>query len=158
MLVDNNGAISGSFNAFPPGSFAPAFFTWPNSQVVATRQDYTYAVAPGTFAGLTTIAAKPGDVLILWGTGFGPTTPAVQDGAEVPSDQEYATSTTPTVTINNVPATVYGAALAAGYTGLYQVAIQVPSTLGKGTYPIVATMGLVDGISSPSTVMLAVQP
>ena len=158
VAVNNNGAQSNSFNAYPPGSFAPAFFTWPNNQVVATRQDYTYAVAAGTFTGLTTVAAKPGDVLILWGTGFGPTTPAVQDGAEVPSDQEYATSTTPTVTVNGVAATVYGAALAAGYTGLYQVAIQVPSTVGAGTWPIVATMGAVLGVSSPSNVMLAVQP
>ena len=45
---------------------APAFFLWPGSQVVATRNsDGGLAVKDGTFAGATTVAAKPGDVLIL---------------------------------------------------------------------------------------------
>jgi len=158
VVVNNNGAVSADFNAYPPGLSAPAFFVWPNNQVVATRTDYSYAVAPGTFSGLTTVADKPGDVLVLWGTGFGATTPAVQDGAVVPADQEYATSTMPTVTINGVSATVYGAALAAGFAGLYQVAIQVPAGLGAGTWPIVATMGAIYGVQSPGNVMLVVNP
>ena len=43
----------------------------------------------------------------------------------------YSTSTLPTVTIDNVSATVYGAALAPGFAGLYQVAIQVPGVAGQ---------------------------
>lgn len=140
------------------GLYSPAFFTWPNNQVVATRTDYSYAAAPGTFSGLTTVAAKPGDVLILWGTGFGPTSPAVGDGVVVPSDQQYSASTPPTVTIGGASATVYGTALAAGFAGLYQVAIQVPSTLAAGTYPIVASVGQFLPVQSPSTVVLAVHP
>ena len=46
---------------------------------------------PPTFAGATTIAAKPGDVLILWGTGFGPTSPAAPPGRQVPADRTYST-------------------------------------------------------------------
>src|SRR5450759_1081901 len=69
---------------------APAFFLWPNNQAVATRNsDASLAVKDGTFAGSTTVAAKPGDVLILWGTGFGPTTPPVAAGITVPGDQPY---------------------------------------------------------------------
>jgi uncharacterized protein (TIGR03437 family) len=157
IVVSNNGAASQPFEASSQGIFSPAFFTWPQSQVVATRTDYTYAVAANTFSGLTTAAAKPGDVLILWGTGFGPPTPAVADGDVVPGDQEYYCGTTPSVTINSVAATVYGCALAGGYAGLYQVAIQVPPTLTAGTYPIVATSGEFDPTSSPSTVVLVVQ-
>ncbi len=157
--VSNNGATS---TAFPiPGQsppFSPAFFLWPNNQAVATRQDYTYAVKPGTFPSVNTIAAKPGDVITLWGTGFGPITPAIQDGAVVPSDKLYSTSTPPTVTVGGVPATVYGAALAAGYAGLYQIAIQVPASLGAGDWPIIATMGGVNPVSSPSNVVLSVAP
>lgn len=156
IAVNNNGAASQPFETLGE-VFSPAFFTWPQSQVVATRTDYSYAVAPNTFSGLTTVGAKPGDVLILWGTGFGPTTPAVADGQVVPSDQVYYCGTTPTVTVNGVSATVYGCALAAGYAGLYQVAIQVPTTLTAGTYPIVASMGQFDTVSSPSTVVLVVQ-
>jgi uncharacterized protein (TIGR03437 family) len=134
--------------------YGPAFFLWPNGQVVATRQDYSYAVKSGTFTGLATIAAKPGDVLILWGTGFGAATPAAPLGFVTPSDVTFSTGTLPSITINNIPATVYGAALAPGFAGLYQVAIQVPTSLGDGDWPIVASVG---GVSSPSGMLLSVK-
>ncbi|MBS1856788.1 MAG: hypothetical protein JST11_15575, partial [Acidobacteria bacterium] len=134
--------------------YGPAFFTWPGGQAVATRQDFTYAVRGGTFSGVSTTPAKPGDVIILWGTGFGPTIPAAPQGIQVPGNQTYSTSTPPAVTINGVSATVYGCALAPGFAGLYQVAIQVPSSLDDGTWPVVATIG---GVSSPSGVSLVVQ-
>src|SRR6202023_3754933 len=39
---------------------SPAFFLWPGSQAVATRNsDGSLAVKAGTFAGATTSAAKP---------------------------------------------------------------------------------------------------
>jgi len=147
---------SGTSSTFTVASsiYAPAFFSWPNSQVVATHQDYSFAAKNGTWAGSTTVPAKPGDVIILWGTGFGPTSPAAPIGAQVPSTQTYSTSTAPTVMINNVAATVYGAALAPGFAGLYQVAIQVPSSLADGDWPIVATIG---GVSSPSGMLLTVR-
>ncbi len=147
---------SGTSSTFTVASslYAPAFFPWPNNQVVATLQDYSFAAKNGTWAGSTTVPAKPGDVLILWGTGFGPTSPAAPTGVQVPSTQTYSTSTPPTVTIDNVPATVYGAALAPGFVGLYQVAIQVPSTLADGDWPIVAAIG---GVSSPSGMVLSIK-
>jgi uncharacterized protein (TIGR03437 family) len=152
IFVNNNGASSTVFS-IGAAATGPAFFSWPGSQVVATRVDYTYAAKSGTFSS-PTVAAKPGDVLILWGTGFGPTTPPVLPGGVTPADQTYATSTLPAVTINNIPATVYGAALASGYAGLYQIAIQVPATIPDGDWPVIATIG---GIPSPNGLMLAVR-
>lgn len=90
----------------------------------------------------------------MWGTGFGPTNPAYPQGQEIPTTATYNTSSLPTVTIDNLPATVYGAALAPGFAGLYQVAIQVPMSLGNGDWPIVAA---IDGVSSPSGMVLSVQ-
>jgi len=87
------------------------------------------------------------------GTGFGSTNPATPVGTVVPSDKTYTTSTAPTVTINNIPAKVFGAALAPGFAGLYQVAIQVPASLADGDWPIVATIG---GVQSPTGVVLSV--
>ena len=135
-------------------AYGPAFFTWPGNQVVATRQDYSLAAKDGTFAGATTVAAKPGDVLILWGTGFGPTIPAAPPGIQVPSAVTYSTSTAPSVTINNVAATVYGAALAPGFAGLYQVAIQVPNSLANGDWPLSVSIG---GVRSASGLVLSVK-
>jgi uncharacterized protein (TIGR03437 family) len=134
--------------------YAPTFFEWPGNQAVATRQDFTLAAKSGTFAGVNTVPAKAGEVIILWGTGFGPTTPAAPAGVQVPSNQTYSTSALPAVTINGVPATVYGAALAPGYAGLYQIAIQVPDSLGNGDWPIQVNIA---GTKSLNPAVLSVQ-
>jgi uncharacterized protein (TIGR03437 family) len=154
QVMVTNSAGSSAGVPVTASTFGPGFFLWPNSQAVATYQNFTLAAAGGTFPGATTVPAKPGDVIILWGTGFGPTTPAAPVGEETPSGTTYSTSTLPTVEIDNVSAKVYGAALAPGFAGLYQVAIQVPATLGNGNWPIVATIG---GVSSPSGAVLTVQ-
>jgi uncharacterized protein (TIGR03437 family) len=159
IQVNNNGAV-GSSSTLGAGQYDPAFFLFSGStQVIATRLDYSYAAKNGTIPGLATVPAKPGDVLILWGTGFGVTSPVTLPGVVTPGDKTYSTSTPVTVTINNVPATVYGAALAPGYAGLYQVAIQVPASLANGDWPIVATIGsttFFDVTPSPSGVILTV--
>ena len=130
---------------------SPAFFLWPGSQSVATRQDASLAVKNGTF-GSPTVAAKPGDVLILWGTGFGPTNPVVAAGIQVPGDRQYNCSPV-TVKVGTADAQVFGCALSPGYAGLYQVAIQVPA-LADGDYALKAT---VSGVSSPDGVTLSVK-
>ena len=133
---------------------APAFFLWPGSQVVATRNsDGGLAVKDGTLAGATTVAAKPGDVLILWATGFGSTTPPVAAGIQVPGDKVYNTSPV-SIKIGTADAQVFGAALSPGFAGLYQVAIQVPAALADGDYPIKATVA---GVTSPDGVILSVK-
>ena len=136
------------------GLYGPAFFLWPASQVVATRQDYSLAVKAGTFAGSSTVAAKPGEVLVLWATGFGPTSPAAPAGLAVPADRAYSTTTPPVVTIGNISALVYGAALAPGSVGLYQIAIQVPLSLADGDWPIQASIG---GVTSPAGAVITVK-
>ncbi len=152
VTVTTPGGTSATFTA-TASIYGPAFFLWPGSQAVATRQDYSYAVKAGTFTGATTVAAKPGEVIILWGTGFGPTTPAAPVGASVPGSGGYPTASAPTVTINNTQAVVYGAALAPGSAGLYQIAIQVPTTLADGDWPIQASIG---GVTSPTGIVLSV--
>jgi uncharacterized protein (TIGR03437 family) len=152
VTVTTSSGTSATFTA-TASQYTPSFFEWPNNQPVATRQDYSYAAKAGTFAGATTVPAKPGDVIILWGTGFGPTNPAAPVGVAVPGDKVYATSSTPAVTINNNPVKLYGAALASGAAGLYQIAIQVPAALADGDWPIQATIG---GVQSPTGVLLTV--
>src|SRR5271165_1093311 len=152
VTVTTSGGTSATFTV-TSNQYGPAFFAWPNMQPVATRQDFSWAVKNGTFSGTTTVPAKPGDVIILWGNGFGPTNPIAPVGAPVPGDKTYSTTTLPAVTINNVQATVYGAALAPGFAGLYQIAIQVPASIPDGDWPIQASIG---GVQSPTGTVLSV--
>jgi len=131
----------------------PAFFQW-GSYAVATRTDFTIAAKNGTFPGVTTVPAKPGDTIILWGTGFGPTTPPMPQGVAVPSGTIYRTLSPVTVTVGNAIVNVLYAVLAPGSAGLYQVAIQMPAATANGDYAVVAT---ISGAQSPSNVLIAVQ-
>jgi len=132
----------------------PAFFQWPGGYAVATRQDYSWAVKNGTFPGTATVSAKPGDVVTLWGTGFGPTSPAAPVGVQIPVGTIYNTASPVTVSVGGSTAVVYGAALAPGYAGLYQVAIQIPPSLANGDYPVIA---IINGVQSPTGVLITVQ-
>ena len=152
VTVTSPGGTSPTFMV-SSNQYGPAFFQWPDNQPIATRLNYTDAVKNGTFPGVSTVPAKPGETIVLWGTGFGPTNPIAPPGAPVPGGKTYSTTTLPKVTIDKVPATVYGAALAAGFAGLYQVAIQVPDSIPDGDWPILATIG---GVESPSSVVLTV--
>ena len=153
VTVTNSLGTSAAFTV-TAGQYNPAFFSWPGNQVVATHLDFSYAAKPGTFAGVNTVAAKPGETVILWGTGLGPTTPAAPTGSLVPTQTTYATSTLPAVTLNNASLTVLGAALTPGAAGLYQVDVQIPSSISNGDYPVQVSIG---GVTSPLGIILSVQ-
>ena len=154
VVVTNSLGTSAAFNTNALAE-QPGFFPWPGGYAVATHYpDYSYAIKNGAIAGLATTPAHPGDVIILWGTGFGPTSPAAPLGMQVPSTASYGTVNAVTVTVGNVAAQVYGAALAPGFAALYQVAIEVPPGLADGDYPVVATVA---GASSPVTTLLTVK-
>ncbi len=122
---------------------------------MATHLDGSIAAANGTFSGLTTIPAKPGEYVILWGTGFGPTSPAAPSGVVTPSDQTYATSSPVSVTVGGAPATVYSnaAILTPTLAAVYQVAVQIPSNAANGDLPVVAT---INGAQTPTGVSISV--
>jgi uncharacterized protein (TIGR03437 family) len=154
VSVRNSAGTSAAASA-NSGRFMPAFFMWPNRQAVATHHpDGSYAVKNGTFAGATTTPAKPGDVIILWGTGFGPTNRAAPVGSVTLPGVPYSVENDVTVTVGGAPARVIGAALSNGFVGLYQIAIEVPASAPNGDLPVVAT---VSGAQSPAGVVLAVQ-
>lgn len=94
-------------------------------------------------------AAGPGDVIALFGTGFGPTSPEAEPG--VVFTGAYPTANKVTVTIGNVSAEVLWAGLSA--TGLNQINVQIPSALADGDHAVVATVA---GSSTQSTALLKV--
>jgi uncharacterized protein (TIGR03437 family) len=154
VVVNNNGATSTPANTTIDG-FSPAWFTWPGNYAVATRTDFSWAVKSGEFPGLNTTPAKPGEIIILWGTGFGPTTPGVPAGQNVPADRLYALTNTPLITIGGIAVSDYvGGALTPGNAGLYQLAFRVPQNAPDGDLPVVVQIG---GVSSSSNVFLTVK-
>jgi len=134
-------------------SFSPAFFLWTGKYAVATRPDFSWVGKPDLFPGVATTPAKPGDVIILWGTGFGPTNPAVPGGVTVTGAPTL--TTVPTVRIGGAAAEYLGGALSPGSAGLYQIAVRVPAGTPAGDIPVVVDAG---GVSSPDGVFLTVQP
>src|ERR1035437_8025146 len=141
VLVSNSSGTSSAVTVTSQ-QFAPGFFQWLNNQPVTTHADYTDAMKNGTYAGLTTVPAKPGEYVVLWGTGFGPTTPAVPAGTLTPGNATtYYVTDVPAVTLNGQPMTYYATALTSGFAGLYQVIAQVPASMPDGDWLIVATVG-----------------
>jgi uncharacterized protein (TIGR03437 family) len=138
VLVDNNGALSAPAPALLQAA-APAFFLYPGTgNVLASRlPDYALVADPSVVAGA--VAAKPGDTVVLWGTGFGATNPAVAAGVTVTGAP--AALTAPRVTIGGAAVPVIGAVLTTGSAGLYQVTIQLPANLPPGALAVEASVG-----------------
>jgi uncharacterized protein (TIGR03437 family) len=141
----------GTSNSFPAQKqqFGPAFFTI-GGYVAALHADYTIVGKAGLIAGVTTRPAKPGEVILLFATGFGPTNP------RLPSAQLV---TAPAVLANSVQITIGGVVVAppayAGLVGagLYQFNVTVPS-VANGDAAVVAQIG---GVQTQTGALITIQ-
>jgi uncharacterized protein (TIGR03437 family) len=140
VQVMNNGTASTTFAAHQQ-EFSPALFTWPGGYVAATHTNFTLAVKAGEFPSISTVPAKPNEVIILWGTGFGPTNPGVPAGQVVPGDKLCQLTNTPTILIGGKVAGYLGGALTPFSPGLYQLAIRVPADAPDGDLPVEVEIG-----------------
>lgn len=96
----------------------------------------------GLIKDLTTVPAKAGDTVVLYGVGFGPTDPAVPAG-QLFSGAAAVTGAV-TLTINNKTATPRFTGI--WFTGAFQLNVTIPSGLGTGDQTMTAT---VNGVTSP---------
>jgi uncharacterized protein (TIGR03437 family) len=97
-----------------------------------------------------------GEYLEIYAGGLGPTSNPPADGAAAPGPPNLATTVLqPSVTIGGIPVpTVSYSGLAPGEVGLYQIDVQVPSSVTPGSaVPVVVT---INGTTS-NTVTIAVQ-
>jgi uncharacterized protein (TIGR03437 family) len=140
-------------NGFPVGTqqFAPAFFTLDGGKYVAAQHsaDYSLIGAPGAIPGAT--PAQPGEIILMYGTGFGPTTPPLPTANQVTTAEPLAANAVQ-ISIGGVPATVDYAGLVE--SGLYQFNVTVPAGLPSGDAPVVATIG---GESTQSQLYITIQ-
>jgi uncharacterized protein (TIGR03118 family) len=149
IQVTNNGEVS-AVVAATVKSAAPGFF-WltGNKYVVATHANGALIGPTSLISGATTPAAR-NETIVLYGTGFGLTSPAAPNGSTFNTPLPLVTL--PTVTIGGTPATVtYGGLVG---VGLYQINVVVPASISPGDNAVVASVG---GQHSQANVFLWVQ-
>lgn len=113
--------------------FSPGFFQFPEENIAAVRADGTLLGPASLIAGATTVPARPGETILLFGTGFGATRPSI------------AANQAPTValpTANPVRIQIHNQILTPAFAGLvsawlYQFNVVVPD-LPNGDCPVTA--------------------
>jgi uncharacterized protein (TIGR03437 family) len=129
-----------------PGKLAglsPAFFLFSSVEggkyLAAVHLDGVYLGKPDLFQGaVATRPAKPNGTVILFGTGFGLTEPAVSPSETFSGAAPLVSSNPLTIKIGGKVAKVQYAGLVS--PGLYQFNVEVPE-LEPGDHPVVAEIG-----------------
>jgi uncharacterized protein (TIGR03437 family) len=134
-------------------SYAPALFTVQGKYAAARHATDGVLVAPSGYFGsaLASRPAAPGETLEIFGTGLGPTTPAVAAG-------QLVATPAPVSNLSQLKATIGGQTAAVQYAGIvspgeYQINVVVPP-LEDGDQPIAVS---ISGANSQTGVSLAIQ-
>jgi uncharacterized protein (TIGR03437 family) len=148
IQVTSAGVPSALVNA-EAQAVAPAFFVFNGGpQVAAEHSDGSFLGSTTLYPGYTT-PAKPGETVVLYGNGFGPTSVPVVGGS---ASQSGTLPVLPAIKIGGVTATVVFAGLI--FPGEFQFNVVVPGSLADGDQPIVATY---NGYSTQAGTTIAVQ-
>jgi len=131
--VTNNGATAAAFTA-QAQALSPSFFVFNGGPYVAAVHLNGGLIGPAALYPGSSAPAKPGETIVLYANGFGPTNVPVVSGA---STQGGRLSPLPVVQIAGKNATVQFAGLVA--PGQFQFNVVVPASLADGDQPIVAT-------------------
>jgi trimeric autotransporter adhesin len=141
-------AYGPSFSLLPGSNYPASLILTPSGSGAYGSGTYDLAGPPGFFS-FATRPVQAGEVLVLFGVGFGPTSPVVAPGKAYTG--EAPTTNTVSVTIGGAAAKV----LFSGITeaGVYQLNVVVPQ-VSSGDQPLLATVA---GVSTPSNVIITVQ-
>ena len=153
-VAGESAALTVTVNAEEPGLLAPPSFDINGTQyVVALFPDgTTYVLPPSSISGVTSRRAQPGDVITLYGVGFGSVTPSTPAGQTV---QELNTLAAPfQILLGQVEATLQYDGLAPGAVGLYQFNLVVPNVTASDAVPVTFTLA---GVEGTQTLYIAVQ-
>lgn len=133
-------------------SFAPGLFLFDaeGRRYAASQHgaDYSVVGKVGLYPGST--PAKPGEIVILYGTGFGPTNPPLPTGRVITQPARLANPVR--VSIGGLQAEVLWAGLSAA--GLYQFNVKVPDALPDGDAAVVVDVA---GFPTQSNAFVTVQ-
>lgn len=135
------GGVTSDASTVTLQAVAPALFSFDGTYAAAAHADGTFVGKTGLFASAPSLTtpAKPGETIILYGTGFGGTSPAAADGSITTGAAAIADSVR--VTIGGTEATAVYAGLAPGFARLYQFNVTVPESAADGDLPVMITVG-----------------
>ena len=137
-------------NATEPGLLAPAAFNLSGTQyAVALFSDGFYDLPPGLVSEVASRRAVPGDVILLFGIGFGPVSDNTPAG--VIDQENNKVNASVDISIGGVPAEVQYAGLTQGVVGLYQFNVVVPNIPANDKTPLTFTL---NGTPGPQTMNL----
>jgi uncharacterized protein (TIGR03437 family) len=129
----------------------PQFAIGGKQYVVAQTTDFSAFIGnPGMLTGLNFVAPKPGDTVIIYALGCGPTNPATQAG--VVAAQNSPLASTYEVQIGRTTAQVTFAGMVANTIGLYQFNVVIPN-VAAGDQPIELA---VEGVSNAQNLVITV--
>ena len=143
-----NGGVASNAMSVPSQPLSASFFVFDSSHITATHANGSLLGPASLYPGLST-PAKPGETVVLYANGFGPTSVPVVSGAIA---QSGSLSPLPVVKIGGLTATVTFAGLVA--PGEFQFNVVIPASAPDGDQPIVATY---NGVSTQTGVTIAVQ-
>jgi len=151
QVVVNNGGIAGAAFTAQAQALSPSLFDYlyNGSLYVAAVHTSGAAVGPAGLASAGFAPARPGETIMLYANGFGPTSVPVQSGSAMQSGSLPAL---PVITIGGVTATVEFAGLVA--PGQFQFNVVIPPSLANGDQPITASYG---GLSTQAGALIPVQ-
>jgi uncharacterized protein (TIGR03437 family) len=144
VSVHNGNAPSAGVNVTVAAT-APALFFGPDGAVALNDADLSGVSAANP--------ARGGDVVLVYATGLGQSTPASESGALGP-DTPVPAAVNLSATIGGQNAPVVRAVTVPGYLGLWEVALRVPSGLRAGPSPVVLNAGP-GSSSAPQTIAVA---
>jgi uncharacterized protein (TIGR03437 family) len=143
------GAEGPSLSLFGDGKHVAGVIPTPNGSGAYASGTYDLVGPVGAF-NFSTRPVNPGEVLVLFGVGFGPTNPAVLAGQLFSG---AATTVLPvTFTIGGLPAKVAFSGITEA--GLYQFNLTVPKNAGSGDQVVQAT---VNGVTTPVGPVVTIQ-
>ena len=136
-------------------TFSPALFTFDGTYAAAAHANNALLGKAGLFpsAPTATTPAKPGEVIVLYGSGFGPTEPQIPAGQL--TDKVALIKSDLSLTIGNLSAKILFAGLVPPFAQLYQINVEVPASLAAGDHAVVARIG---GQTSAAAVKITVAP
>ena len=129
--------------------FAPNLFMFSSTYPAAAHANGVYLGPPNLLSGVVTEPASAGEIILLFGTGFGPSNPPVAAGQLITNAAAPAQFIS--ATVGGVPAEVQGYLV---YAGMYQFNLTVP-ILPAGDAPLAISIA---GQSTQSGIMLSIGP